>query len=327
MLGEKILYLSRADVENLEIPMGDVVNAVEAAFLAKGNDEIEMPAKLGIHTQPNAFSHAMPAYIKSSGAAGMKWVSAYSGNKALGLPYISGLIILIDEVSGIPVALLDNTWVTAKRTAAASGVGARYLARKDSHVLAILGLGVQGFTHLEAMLEVLPDINKLLAYDPDPKQVQRYIKKVKTHFPELAIEAMQSPESAVKASEVVVTAGPILSTPHATIKQGWLKAGSFAAAVDYDSYWSSEAMHEMDKFCTDDVEAMLSNKEKGSYFAGIPEIYGDLGEIVSGKKAARTSDSEKTMTCNLGIAINDIAVAHLVYQQAKEQGAGQQLQL
>src|ERR1019366_4385610 len=126
------LYLSRADVEAVGLAMEEIIASVERVFQEMGKGGVEMPPKPGIHTRPNAFIHAMPASIPSLGAAGMKWVSGYPGNQSKGLPYISGLLILNDPETGLPLAVMDCTWITANRTGAATAVAAKYLARRDS---------------------------------------------------------------------------------------------------------------------------------------------------------------------------------------------------
>ena len=124
----------------------------------------------------------------------------------------------------------------------------------------------------------------------------------------------------------MVTAGPILRKPHATIKAGWLKAGAFASLVDYDSYWDGPAMKEVDKFCTDDVPQLRLYQSMG-YFQNIPPIHADLGELVVGKKKGRENARERLMTANLGLAIDDMAVAPLLYRRAQEKGIGTWLPL
>ena len=128
------------------------------------------------------------------------------------------------------------------------------------------------------------------------------------------------------ASDMVVTAGPILRKPHATIQRGWLAAGAFASLVDFDSYWDAEALHEFDKFCTDDVPQLHHYRDIG-YFQNIPAIHADLGELVTQRKAGRQSSEERTAACNLGLALDDIAVAPLIYQRALEKGVGSWLSL
>jgi ornithine cyclodeaminase/alanine dehydrogenase-like protein (mu-crystallin family) len=125
---------------------------------------------------------------------------------------------------------------------------------------------------------------------------------------------------------MVVTAGPILKTPHATIQAGWLDEGAFASLVDYDSYWHPEAIAEAAKFCTDDTPQLQLYQQLG-YFKQIPDIYADLGELVSGQKPGRQTPEERTMTANLGLALDDMAVAPLLFQRAVDKGMGTWLPL
>ena len=138
--------------------------------------------------------------------------------------------------------------------------------------------------------------------------------------------AVSSPEEAVRGCDIVVTAGPILKTPHATIQAGWLEAGAFASLVDFDSYWHPEAIAEVDKFCTDDTPQLRFYQEEG-YFQQIPSVHADLGELVTGRKPGRESAEERTMTANLGMALDDMAVAPLIYKKAIEKGIGVRLPL
>jgi len=133
-----VLYLSRKDIETINLPMREIVDALEAMFKEKGAGRTEMPPKPGIHTRPDAFIHAMPAYIPSLQSAGMKWVSGYPDNQRRSLPYITGLLLLNDPETGIPIAIMDCTWITAKRTGAATAMAAKYLARPDSTTVGIV---------------------------------------------------------------------------------------------------------------------------------------------------------------------------------------------
>ena len=125
-----LLYLSRADVEGLGLTMREVLDAVDGGFAAKGRGQTEMPPKPGIHTRPDCFIHAMPAYVQEPEVAGLKWVSGYPPNPAKGLPYITGLLVLNDPETGVPLAVMDCAWITAMRTGASAGISAKYLARR-----------------------------------------------------------------------------------------------------------------------------------------------------------------------------------------------------
>jgi ornithine cyclodeaminase/alanine dehydrogenase len=252
-------------------------------------------------------------------------VSGYPGNAARGLPYINGLIILNDPDTGVPTAVLDGTWITAKRTAAASAVSARYLARSDSEVLGVLGCGVQGRNHVEALTIVLPGIKRAFAYDLDPSQARTFAEEVQQRNG-IEVRVVSEPRDAVSGADVLVTAGPILRVPHGTIKAGWMAPGTFASAVDFDSYFDGAALRECAKFTTDDLAQLLHFRDLG-YFQDIPEIYAELADLVAGKMAGRQSADERTMAVNLGVALDDIAVAPLVFKRAQEVGAGRWLPL
>lgn len=319
-----ILYLSRKDVENVALSMAEIIAALESMFKEKGEGRVEMPPKPGIHTRHNAFIHAMPAYIPNLASAGMKWVSGYPDNQAKGLPYITGLLILNDPETGIPMAVMDATWITAKRTGAATAVAAKYLARKDSSTAGIIACGVQGRSNLEA-LACLFKLSRVKAYDIYPEVAEKYAREMSEKL-QLEIEVVKDARSAVVGSDLVVTSGPILKNPSPTIEAGWLAEGAFGSAVDYDSYWQGAALKQADKLATDDQAQMAFTRQAG-YFQNTPVPYADLGEIVAGKKPGREKDSERTITINLGLALDDMATAIRIYQKAREKGIGVELPL
>ncbi|HEY70632.1 MAG TPA: ornithine cyclodeaminase family protein [Anaerolineae bacterium] len=320
----KILYLSYKDVVSVRLEMAEIIQALETMFHEKGEGRVEMPPKPGIHTMPDAFIHAMPAYIPALKSAGMKWVSGYPENEKRGLPYITGLLILNDPETGIPIAVMDCTWITAMRTGAATAVSAKCLARPEASTVGILACGVQGRSNLEA-LNVLFPLKKVFAYDIHPENTKRFADEIRQRF-DLEVFEVEEPKEAVIGCDLVVTSGPILKIPHATIQAGWLDAGAFASLVDFDSYWSAEAMLEADKICTDDHQQLDHYKAVG-YFQDLPPVHADLGELVTGKKTGRETSEERTMAVNLGLALDDMAVAPLIYRKAIEQSLGTWLPL
>jgi len=321
----QLLYLSQAEVANAGVSMAEIIESMEVMFRAKGEGRTEMPPKPGIHPGGGpGFLHAMPACIPDLKSAGIKWVGAFPENPSKGLPYISGLVIYNDFDTGLPLAVMDCAWITAKRTGAASAISARHLARPESAVMGMLGCGVQGRSHVEAM-QVLFPLKKVLAFDVNEEAKAQFAADVGRKF-ELEVIAAKTPGEAVSGCDIVVTAGPMQKKPHGTIQAGWLDRGAFASLVDYDSYWQPAAMHEADKFCTDD-RSQFQAARQGGYFPDIPEIHADLGELATGRKPGRETPEERTMTANLGLALNDMAVAPLIYRKAKEMGIGTWLAL
>jgi ornithine cyclodeaminase/alanine dehydrogenase len=319
-----LLYLSRADVERVALDMATIIKLLSEAFKENGEGRVEMPPKPGVHTQPDAFIHAMPAFIPSLRSAGIKWVSGYPDNYKRGLPYISGLLILNDVDSGLPYAVMDCTWITAYRTGAASALSARYLARPESETVGILACGVQGRTNLEAMATLFP-IKKVYAYDILPEVQRRYVQEMPEKLG-LEVIGVDEPRKAVVESDIVVTSGPILKHPTPTIGKDWLKPGAFASAVDFDSYWKPEALSQMDRIATDD-HAQFQYYRTVGYFLETPDPYSDLGELVAGIKPGRRNPEERTMAINLGLALDDMAVAPEIYRRAIERGIGTLLTL
>jgi ornithine cyclodeaminase/alanine dehydrogenase len=257
-------------------------------------------------------------------SAGIKWVSGFPDNHQRNLPYITGLLILNATETGLPIAVMDCVWITAMRTGAATAVAARRLARPDSSVVGILGCGVQGRTNTEA-LQVLFPLERVMAYDASAEAARSYAEGIRSRLG-LEVVTVETPREAVTGCDIVVTAGPILKQPHATIQAGWLDAGAFASLVDFDSYWHPDAMRETAKFCTDDV-AQLRHYQEIGYFQDIPPVYADLGALVCGERVGRETSTERTMTCNLGLAMDDMAVAPTIYRRASEQGIGAWLPL
>jgi len=321
-----LLYLSRSDVEAVGLTMPEIIDAVEKGFFELGHGRVEMPPKPGIHPGGgDNFIHAMPAFIPALQSAGIKWVGGFPGNLQKGLPYITGLLILNDAETGLPVAVMDCTWITGVRTAAASAISAKFLARPDAATIGILACGVQGHRNLEAMAVLFP-LKTVRAYDTNPEQMKRLVAFAEKTLG-LQAEGVADPRRAVTGCDIIVTSGPILRIPHETIQAGWMDAGAFASLVDFDSYWSRAALKQADKWTTDHLGQYTYYKESVGFFKGCPPVYADLGELVTGKKPGREKPEERTFAANLGLAMDDMAVAPLIYRRALEKKIGTRLSL
>ncbi|MCS7138998.1 MAG: hypothetical protein NZ873_02975 [Crenarchaeota archaeon] len=318
----EILYLSYQDVNSLCISLESIVDAVEDAFKQKGMGLVEMPPKPGIHPRKDSFIHAMPAYLKRSDAAGLKWISGYPENPARGLPYIVGVFVLNDPETGLPLALMDATWLTAYRTAGATAVAAKHLARGDSEILAILGCGTQGRSNTLMLTKVLP-LKVVKAYDVNNKSLESYEAFVKERT-DLMVIITSSPREAIEDSDIIVTAGPLLKEPNPVIEADWVKPGTSAFPLDFDSYWKPSAIASMDKFYTDDI-VQFNYYVKEGWIRPVEKVFGELSEVVTRTKPGRESDYERIMCMNLGLAILDVAVGKLIYEEAVKKNAGRLL--
>jgi len=324
-VGKEVLYLSYADVAAVGPNMAETIALVEAAFHDKGQGLTQLPAKTALHPlDEDAFLHAMPAWVPSRRAAGVKWVSGYPDNAAKGLPYISGLLILSDPDTGLPLAVMDCAWITAQRTGAVSGLAARHLAPAGASTAALLGAGVQGRTQVRALATVL-SLQELRVFDVRTAAADALIAELQPEFPALRMRRVKAPDEAVREADVVVSAGPILKHPDPSIRGAWLKPGCLGLPIDFDSMWDGDALR-ADVYLVDDLPQYRFYEQQG-FFSAAPEPRGDLGDLLAGRCAGRESAEQRIVSMNLGVAIADMPTARAVYECALKQGRGRVLPL
>ena len=184
------------------------------------------------------------------GFAGCKWQSGDPANPARDLPYIQGLYILTEDETGQMVALMDAKWITGKRTAAASALVARHLAKTNDTQLAILGCGLQGRAHLEAIKGEVPTLTHCLAYDIMPDRQAAYVAELDGRF-DVTVTGAESAEAAVRGADIVVTGGPISEKRQPTLAPEWVSPGALLITIDYDSYVTDACIAAMDLVLTD----------------------------------------------------------------------------
>lgn len=325
-LGKEVLYLTQKDVADVNLSMLEIIDLLEKAFIEKSHDRYEMPAKIGIHTRENAFIHAMPCWIPKAGAAGLKWVSGYPGNQEKGFPYIAGLLMLNDTDTGLPLAIMDCSWITAMRTGAVSGLACRHVANPESEVLGVLGCGVQGRTNLEAILNICKNLKRVYAFDKFPEITKRYIAEQSEKF-DIEIVGVDHPKKAVVESDILVTAGPIVHNPEGVIDKDWLKKGVTLTPVDFDCMFKPRAVEEVvDLYLTDDTGQYDTFKRMG-YFPNGPASPPELADLITGKIKGRTDKAERIAAMNIGMALDDMATAIQVYNSAIKRDLGRILPL
>jgi ornithine cyclodeaminase/alanine dehydrogenase-like protein (mu-crystallin family) len=247
-LGKNILFLSKAEVASLDLPMEEVVQALEEVFAEKAKGHTQMPPKTGVYPREDTFFYAQMSHVANLKAVGLKWQAGVTSNYERGLPYLTGLFILNDAETGLPLAVMDSTWITAQRTGAASAVTAKMLARSDSKIVSLLGCGVQARTQLEALMLVCEQLQIVICYDIRRDNAEAFIDEMRERYSKLEFIIVNTVEDATRSGDIVVTSGPITKNPHRTIPAGWLSAGALALPLDYDCYWQPAALHEADKF-------------------------------------------------------------------------------
>ena len=306
-----MLYLSREEVAGLLPEIATQLDLVEDTYRSVGAGRVELPPKPGIHPRKDSFIHAMPAYLRDEDVASIKWVAGYPGNKDVGLPYISGLIVLNDAGTGLPLAVMDGAEITAARTAAASGVCIRRWAPDGWREAAILGCGEQGRHHARVLGALNPEA-RIHAFDPHPERIAQL---------EGRVEPAASAEDAVSSSELVVTAGPIVDDPESPLGPDWLGERWLGLPIDFDFYFSAEAVSSADLFLVDDVDQFEYYRSLG-HFQGWPNPDGSVGEALG-----RAGSPDRVLCCNLGVGALDAAFAARVLAAARERGVGTELPL
>jgi ornithine cyclodeaminase/alanine dehydrogenase-like protein (mu-crystallin family) len=319
-----MLYFTRADVESAGVAMAEVIETTELALREKGLGRADMPAKHWIAPSPERFFSAMTCALPAVQAVSCKWQSGSERNAALGLPYLTGLLILNDLETGMPVAIMDSTWITAQRTAAATAVSARPLAAPEPRVFGILGCGVQGRTNLEALRLAFPSISTVRAFDISQPALERYAAEM-TRIHGVEVIPCAGPHEALDGADIVVTAGPIRPDGGRLIEPDWLKRGALMVMIDYDSYAKPETLQRADAVFTDDVPQLAHLKEHG-YFLGAPDDIVEIGEVVAGKRPGRTAADQVIISVNMGVAPEDVTLARRVYDKLCAAGRGLRLE-
>ena len=318
------LYLNRKTIEKINLPMSTIIQVVEDALTEKAHGRVQMPAKHWMERDADRWFGGMSSLVPKLGYTAMKWQSGSAENHKLGLPYITGMLFLNTLKQGTVAAVMDSTWITQQRTAAASAVAVKYLARPNATSYAMLGAGVQGFSHFEALQLVLPKLSQVIIYDVDPKAAERFAARVSSKG--FKPKIVNSAREAVDATDIVVTSGPIEPDTVRTIDADWLHPGITAVAIDYDCYFKPAALHAADRLLTDDFGQIEHIKEYG-YFVGCPKPEAELGSVVAGLVPRRISNDQKIVVMNMGVAVEDVAVAKEIYELAKGKGLGLELEM
>jgi ornithine cyclodeaminase/alanine dehydrogenase-like protein (mu-crystallin family) len=319
MPDESIRYLSRADVEAVGLSGVEVIEILDGAFRAKRAGDVEMPPKIGVHPRDDAFIHAMPAYLSDTDAVGLKWVAGYPSNQPLGIPYIHGLFVLSDAETGRPLAVMDATWITELRTAAASMLGIRALADGPVEAIGIIGCGRQGNVHLELAGRVFPTLRRALLFDRHRDRAEA----LAAAHPKLEVDVVAAAEAIGAGAQVVVSSAAIVRHPARPLRREHLADATVACAVDFDATLSEDLFEGAGMFVVDDVAQYRYYRQQG-YFAGYPPDALELADVLAGE-APRPPGL--AVYVPLGIALEDVAVAAEINRRASEAGLGRELPL
>lgn len=325
MTEQSFLYLTEEDINNLDIQWEEIFEIVENAFIEKAKGTVENPPKLGVHSKETSFIHAMPAYLSEMGAIGIKWVAGYPSNREKGLPMISGLQIMNSVETGLPLAIMNATWLTNARTGAVSAVSAKRLAKKDSEKLGLIGAGMQGRYQIKALKKVIPSLKKIKVFDIFEEASQAFKKEIEKEVDDIEVEIVKTVKDAVIDSDIVITAVPRVEKP--LVELDWLKPGVLCMPLESSRAWHNDALFGVDKFVNDDLDQAEMFKSQGAFPEGIPKLHAETGDIIANIKSARENDQERIMVMNIGLGCIDIAVGHYIYKKALNENVGKKLSL
>jgi len=315
---------------NKLITMRDAVREIEKGFKYFGQGKVQMPPKVYINVKEHKGDlRAMPVYCEGFNSCGIKWVNVHPDNKKRGLPTVMGIMIVSDPVTGYPISIMDATCTTAYRTGAAGGVAAKYLARKDSRGVALVGCGVQARTQLEAILEFFK-VDHVKVWGLRPSECIKFKKDMRKKISG-EIEIVDTVRGCVKDADIIVTTTPT-RTP--IIKSEWIKAGAHINAIGADAAGKQELQTKLLTRSKIVVDAWEQASHSGEINVPVArgklkkrDIYADIGQIVSGKRKGRQNSKEITVFDSTGLAVQDIAISNLIYRKAKKQKKGKRMEL
>jgi alanine dehydrogenase len=323
------LMLSRKEIEEI-LPLKEVIKAVQDSYREFGLNTAIVPPRIRIDIERyNANILVMPAYLTGMDALGTKLVTTHLENSKLNLPTVIGTIILNDPKTGVPMAILDGTYITAMRTGAAGAVAAKYLSREDSSTTTIIGTGVQGRSQLMALCEVR-EIKRVFAFDVDRSKCQQYVAEMKKRIDAEFVRTDNLQES-VRQSDIVVAA---TSSSDPVIKGDWVMEGCHITGIGSHSPNAREldenVIAKASKIVLDTWDAKKVGDIAYPVSKGLlkeEDIYSDIGTIVAGKKPGRTSPNEITIFKSVGTAVAYVSTALRTYQLAKKRRVGKSVNL
>lgn len=318
------ILLSRHDLATL-MRFGDYVDAVADAFRLHSEGRAVLPPPMHIPANDGGF-HVKAASL--GGYVAVKTNSNFPRNRTHGLPTIQGAILLLDAAKGVPLAIIDSIEITIKRTGAATAVAARHLARPESHVAMIFGCGTQARVQLAALQHHL-DIRQVFLSDTDASTAEAFASEIARTG--LEVDIPTKPLRAARASDVVVTC---TSSHTPFLGPADVRAGTFIAAIGADNPEKSEiepALMAKARIVTDLTEQCsymgdLNHAIRAGAVTAA-QVHAELGELVSGRKAGRTTPEEITIFDGCGLGIQDVAASARAYELARERRAGMRVAL
>ncbi len=327
--------MSRSEVEQA-ISMREAIEAVRAAYIDCATGNAVVPSRTTIDIpESNGTTAILPSHMPKMGVFGVKLVSTFFDNPKLNLPVVNGVIVLQDGKTGEVLAIMDGNLPTAIKTGAATGVATDALARRDARSAGLIGTGYQASRQLEAICEVRPGIAEIRVFDVDGRRSQTFAGDMRgflSRFPARVVP-VESSEQAVRGADIIIT----VTTSTTPVFDGkWVADGAHINAVGSFTPEMQEidetTVKKASKIVTDTREValelagdLIQPMRKGIVSQDV--IYGEVGDILSGKKRGREREEEVTIFESIGLSALDVAVAKTIYENALAKGLGRQVEL
>jgi alanine dehydrogenase len=325
-----MLILTEKEVQSLA-EVRELIPVLERAHIQYSTGEAVMPVRLVVPLpQIQGRITSMPGYLNEDKALGMKVVTFFPNNLKQNLPQILATVMLFSADTGKMIAAMDGNYITAIRTACVSAMATKTLANPESRVLGVLGAGVQARAHIRALTQIR-EISEIRVYDVFEASARRLQESLQNEIG-VKIDVVQSAREAVQGADLLVT---VTTAKEPIVNADWLKPGMHINAVGShrpDLREIDGATLASAKIVVDSREAIMA--ECGDILLAIQEkaittdgIHAEIGEVLAGKKAGRSGADEITLYKAVGIAIQDVATAHLVYRKALEHNVGTHIEV
>lgn len=323
----QVLFLSRQDVDKVNLSTSDVLTAVEEGLRAHGLGQVDLPSKSHITIEyPDKIFNVLPGFVAPIDSAGVKLLGDFHSNYRHGLPSELSTLILTRAQTGVPYAIINSTAVTWMRTGAVTAVGAKHLARKDSKVLGHIGARGTAWYNVP-MLDRLFDFDEIRVTSARPESRERFAKIMSERLGK-PIKVLESTEEVARDADIIIDASR-LNTHQVLVPNACIKPG--ALIQPYGAVRSTEATlptEFCDKLVVDDW--LQCKTSKYGQFAdliqqkrmGDQHLHAEIGQVAAGLKPGRESDSERICFWHKGFAISDIVIGHLLYERAVKSGIG-----
>lgn len=327
------LFLTHEDVIATGFDMRSFIEIEEKHFRLYDQGKVILPQKvvLDLGERERGRINALTGYVGGDiDVCGIKWVAGFPKNPhKYHIPRANAFIILNDSSTGVPLAVMDGTYISAMRTGAVTGIGAKHLARKDSNIVAMIGCGVQSRTQLLAIQAVLSSISEVRCFDIHMETAQSFVEEMHEKTG-LNTNTAATAKDALVGADIIVT---VTVADEPIVKDKFIKEGCLIVHVGSYQEEEEEVIYNSDKIVVDEWDSVYHRKTPilaRMYIEGKlkdSDIYANLGEIVNGKKPGRENERERIFLLPIGMGSEDVIAAYKVYQIAQEKGLGQQLKL